>query len=102
MQCAGCGITQILRSPHDDKVAWSQNKAGGGQLPASRQSSFRAALDDPVQRPGPTQHRAYAALLGPLASKVLSAAFSLPMFTLICFGLASAFLGRATFNTPLS
>jgi hypothetical protein len=40
----------------------------------------------------------YAALLGALASTV----FSVLTLTLICFGLASAFLGRVTFNTPLS
>jgi hypothetical protein len=40
----------------------------------------------------------YAALLGPFASRVLS----LPTFTLICFGLASAFFGSSIFKMPLS
>jgi hypothetical protein len=39
-----------------------------------------------------------AALLGPLPSSVVS----LPTLTLICFGLASAFLGSAIFRMPLS
>jgi hypothetical protein len=43
--------------------------------------------------------KTYAALPGPLPSKT---PFSEPMFTLICFGLASAFLGSVIFNTPLS
>jgi len=41
---------------------------------------------------------AYAALPRTLASRV----FSLPTFTLICLGLASAFLARVIFSTPLS
>src|SRR5271165_4990602 len=51
---------------------------------------------------------AYAALLGPLASVVLASicfsvpGFSKPTLTLICLGLASAFLGNAIFSTPLS
>ena len=49
-----------------------------------------------------TSWAAYAALLGALPSRVLSVALPVPMFTLICFGLASAFLGRVIFNTPLS
>ncbi len=45
----------------------------------------------------------YAALPGPLASEVLpSIALPLPTFTLICFGFASAFLGKEMFSTPLS
>jgi hypothetical protein len=40
----------------------------------------------------------YAALLGPLPSRVLAE----PTLTLICFGFASAFFGKLTFNTPLS
>ena len=49
------------------------------------------------------QSDAYAALLGALASVVLdSMDFSEPTFTLICFGLASAFFASFTFSTPLS
>jgi hypothetical protein len=46
--------------------------------------------------------RSYAALLGPLPSDLASMDLSEPTFTLICLGLASAFLGRLIFNTPLS
>ena len=40
----------------------------------------------------------YAALPAPFTSSV----FWLPTFTLTCFGLASAFLARRMFSTPLS
>src|SRR5580693_4406277 len=40
----------------------------------------------------------YAALLAAMASRI----FSPPAFTLICVGLASAFLARLIFRTPLS
>src|ERR1700720_2962347 len=43
-------------------------------------------------------HGLYAALTEATASRF----FSLPTFTLICVGLASAFLARLIFSTPLS
>jgi hypothetical protein len=74
-------------------------------LPASRESqglkpAFFIATYTALKRLSSTN--TYAALLGPLASKVLSVLVALPTLTLICLGLASAFLGNAIFSTPLS
>ena len=69
---------------------------GAGTLP-SPVMNCRALLD----RTGwtPVLHQtSYAALPGPLPSRVLSP----PTLTLICLGLASAFLVSLIFRTPFS
>gem|GEM_PF-3923465 len=77
------------------------NKAGGAvsRLPLSLQPPGFARLDG--AEPRPHTSIAYAALLALLGS-LPSSVFWLPTFTLICFGLASAFLASLIFNTPLS
>src|ERR1035438_9873889 len=73
------------------------------RLPSKPRFAGRGRMRPPLGEP-----RAYAALLGPLLSVVLASmdfavpALASPTVTLICLGLASAFLGRLIFNTPLS
>ncbi len=98
-------VDRFKRSLHGFIVATVpvQTKREAVILTASRwpqglEPVFLFASDAALKRRSSTFTFTYAALLGPLASRV----FSLPTFTLICFGLASAFFGRAIFNTPLS
>src|ERR1700722_15910675 len=95
-----------FRFAQDDKLSncKTTGRRAVGQPPAR---SNRAALDDRVRDAVPHERlwslakfQTYAALLGPLPSRVFST--PAPMLTLICLGLASAFLGNAIFNTPLS
>jgi hypothetical protein len=59
----------------------------------------RFSLHLPASRLGNCRYAAWLALFGCLLSIVF---WLLPTFTLICFGLASAFLASVTFSTPLS
>src|SRR5262249_40146485 len=77
--------------------------AGETRAFARPDSPTPAVPHRPGGRARPPLHEHYAALLGPLPSKVFSEpAFSDPIWTLICFGFASAFLGRVIFRTPFS
>src|SRR6266478_7520203 len=74
-----------------------------GAIPRStflRRSGLRHRLDSPVP-PGKARQCPQAALVT-LFGSLLSSVFSPPTFTLICFGLASAFFASLTFSTPLS
>ena len=82
-------------------------QTGGGQFASLPQEAIELRSMTPVRDAVPHERlrslakfETYAALLGPLPSRVFST--PAPMLTLICFGLASAFLGNAIFNTPLS
>ena len=53
MQCAGCGITQFLRSAHDDKAVFglkTRREAASGPPPVNRHFELRSATRsrDPV------------------------------------------------------
>src|SRR5580658_57837 len=76
---------------------------GGGAFlppPAGKRIELRSMTGSETR--SHTSTAAYAALLGPLASIDFSFPFTPPTLILICFGLASAFLGNAIFSTPLS
>ena len=69
------------------------------RLPRSLQYVWgRATRPSGQAKPGSCHYAALVTLFGSLLSSV----FSPPTFTLICFGLASAFFASLTFNTPLS
>jgi hypothetical protein len=76
----------------------------GGRRPECEPFVFcwPAAQRDPNRKPPPIltalASEVYAALLGALASSI----FSPPTLTLICLGLASAFLASLIFSTPWS
>jgi len=95
-KCMGC--LALLRIK---KQFWSQTKRETVNA-ASRRKSRRAVLDWADEASAPTWllpiYAAWLVLFGCLASSV----FSPPTFTLICLGLASAFLAKVTFRTPLS
>src|SRR5260370_33478550 len=104
-------ITQVLRFAQDDKFLDVKRRGGGHFLPPPGFSDLYPSVAEADCLPGvlearltvvpsPMQHL-YAALLGPLLSIVFCPALW-PAFTLICLGLASAFLGRVIFKTPLS
>jgi hypothetical protein len=90
------------------KLPSAAKAASGG---ASGGTAASRALSNPTEADAALKRRSstntYAALLGALASVVLASIgfsfpFTAPTLTLICFGLASAFLGSAIFSTPLS
>jgi hypothetical protein len=81
----------------------SNNKREAVAMAASRLREPPGFARGRTRASAPPLALPYAALLGALASVVwASIDFSLPTWTLICFGFASAFLGRAIFSTPLS
>ena len=84
-------ITKFRRLKYKGGGKFSASRGPQGLKPVSFFYLLRGAKE-------PLFHFPYAALPGPLAS----IDFSLPTFTLICFGLASAFLGNVIFRTPLS
>src|SRR5437016_5311662 len=97
MQFAGSEANRSFASLSMTKQFGCKRNGRRCPLPPPAKSN-RAALDDRVKDPLPPKFIDYAALLGPLLSRV----FSLPTLTLICLGFASAFLGRLIFSTPLS
>src|ERR1700730_5236194 len=110
-KCIGPSLRSGRQNLMDDKAVWMTkrfvqpnyfSKENGRRLLVPPPAKDCRALPSRGGRMRPPLRKlTYAALLGPLLSRVFSL-FSLPTLTLICLGLASAFLGKLIFNTPFS
>src|SRR5882724_8258122 len=90
-------LPAVLRFTQDDKLILSLNKPRGGRVARLHMIKFLDRRGKPRLHTSTITYAAWLVLLGCLPSSV-----ALPRFTLICFGFASAFLGRLIFSTPLS
>src|ERR1700722_17779457 len=100
---APCKHCELIRTSEPSVAGQRKREAAGLPPPVETESSFArpGRSRAPVPHALPT-YAAWLVLLGCLLSTVFALFAPAPTVTLICFGLASAFLGRVIFSTPLS